>query len=168
MGFSNRVRTFFEHRRLEQKYVNRSKRASYMSDATYVDGEYTYSPEATMPTSSMAFPVYCGTCTLPYSAMVAPAPPPSEKPRTFNSNYNRKRRSAALPSSSSEFEIEGPSTGRSQRKAKQRMSMIAETGGEQKDVTAQEDVAGWLPSRPNADRRRSWLGKRLSILSNSS
>ena len=42
MGLSDRLRSYWEYRRLQRRYLNRSKRTHFASDAEYKDGEYVH------------------------------------------------------------------------------------------------------------------------------
>ncbi|KAI9685663.1 MAG: hypothetical protein M1822_004223 [Bathelium mastoideum] len=52
MGLSDRLRSYFEHRRLQNRYLNRHNRTTFVSTAEYVDGEYIYPANTTSSTSS--------------------------------------------------------------------------------------------------------------------
>ena len=55
MGFIDNMRQKMELRRLEQKYLQRQKRCTYVSNARYVDGEYIYTGSPTSLKSSDSY-----------------------------------------------------------------------------------------------------------------
>ncbi|TGZ80181.1 hypothetical protein EX30DRAFT_372432 [Ascodesmis nigricans] len=42
MGFFDKLSAKYELYKLEQRYTRRKRRTTFISDATYVDGEYVY------------------------------------------------------------------------------------------------------------------------------
>jgi len=44
MGFLGKLHAKFELYKLEQRYIKRKRRTTFISDATYVNGEYVYNP----------------------------------------------------------------------------------------------------------------------------
>ncbi|KAK4903401.1 hypothetical protein LTR27_000332 [Elasticomyces elasticus] len=50
MGLIDNLRSKYELYRLEQRYTKRDKRTTFISGASYVDGEYVY--DVSSPTSS--------------------------------------------------------------------------------------------------------------------
>ncbi|KAF2147446.1 uncharacterized protein K452DRAFT_293862 [Aplosporella prunicola CBS 121167] len=54
MGLFDKLQAKLELYRLEQRYTRRDKRTTFISDATYVDGEYVYTGHPTSPTSSVS------------------------------------------------------------------------------------------------------------------
>ncbi|KAI5821132.1 hypothetical protein BZA77DRAFT_348333 [Pyronema omphalodes] len=49
MGFLDKLQQKFELYKLEQKYTKRKRRTTFISDATYVDGEYVYYSQGEKP-----------------------------------------------------------------------------------------------------------------------
>ncbi|KAF2455415.1 hypothetical protein BDY21DRAFT_373487 [Lineolata rhizophorae] len=52
MGLIEKLQARLELYRLEQRYTRREKRTTFISDATYVDGEYVYVDPASSPKSA--------------------------------------------------------------------------------------------------------------------
>ncbi|RPA79143.1 hypothetical protein BJ508DRAFT_328555 [Ascobolus immersus RN42] len=55
MGFLDKLQHRYELYKLEQRYTKRHRRTTFISEATYVDGEYVYGHEQpTSPTGSFS------------------------------------------------------------------------------------------------------------------
>jgi len=51
MGFLDKLQSRFELYKLEKRYTKRKRRTTFISDATYVDGEYVYYNQSQQPPS---------------------------------------------------------------------------------------------------------------------
>jgi hypothetical protein len=186
MGLSDRLRSYFEHRRIEQRYLNRSKRTAFVSNAQYIDGEYVYN-EPPSPT-----PAFSDSISHPLPEPTPAAVIPEERPRpgyfttqsspaasfpkrdarALESDHLPPRRHMMNRMSSSpamvrDWENELHGLGRAsteQQKQGRRMSMLDE-GVASDRFEVRTEISAGLPPRPQ--RRGSWLGRRRSVLGRS-
>ncbi|KAF2233063.1 hypothetical protein EV356DRAFT_534152 [Viridothelium virens] len=100
MGITDRLRSFLEHRRLENRYLNRSKRNTFISNAEYVNGEYVHAAPPTFPTPAPANPGVTPKSTRQVPAHPSPFYAASSSP-TF-SYYRRNSSNPASPTSLSQ------------------------------------------------------------------
>ncbi|KAL9093526.1 MAG: hypothetical protein Q9165_003921 [Trypethelium subeluteriae] len=92
MGLTDRLRSFLEHRRLENRYLNRSKRNTFTSNAEYHNGEYVHSSPPTFPT-----PVKPNVT--PKSTRQLPAHPSPFYAASSSPTFSYYRRTASSPAS---------------------------------------------------------------------
>ncbi|KAI9702643.1 MAG: hypothetical protein M1820_006149 [Bogoriella megaspora] len=159
MGFSSRLRSYFEHRRLEQRYLNRSKRSTFTVNAQYIDGEYIYADNPTSPTTlfhppppqPQPRPIY-------FSSQSEPVIPRQAR---FDNEFESSRRTG-LGAGDVETRETSWESGRSERQKVRRMSSVVEAT---RRGSGESDGVGELPPRPKAGwkgglaRRRSMLGR---------
>ena len=193
MGLSDRLRSYFEHRRLERRYFDRSKRSTFTSNAQYVDGEYVHGfPEAgttslthhqpsshlsqddafALSSSSRLFPTSASESHPTAATYGSTQRPPyfashsslaMPRAKSFGSSHDR-RQSAFIRPRSNDLPLEDHVADIGHDEGRRRKRL--QVGMVDESAGDSSDTVGMddLGNLPPRPQQRSWLARRRSML----